>query len=106
MPNLTKTPSLHIPIDESGSFASATAPGAWNCVAAYVSPERDRRKVEQCLADLKATVKNPKHAREIKLGEASVRRNKNHQARGRFRKDRRLARLSKQFSNSGSRRMD
>lgn len=69
MLNLTKSPSLHIYIDESGSFANTTAPGAWNCVAAYVSPEQDRCKVEQFLADLKTTVRNPKHAREIKLGE-------------------------------------
>lgn len=64
-----KTASMHIYIDESGSFVNATEPGAWNCVAAYVSPERDRRNLQKYLESLKKTVKHPKRPCEVKLGD-------------------------------------
>lgn len=44
---------MNIFVDESGSFANAPHRGAWNCVAAYVSPEVDRRYLRDALRQLK-----------------------------------------------------
>lgn len=44
---------MNIYIDESGSFVSAPNPGAWNVVAAFVSPESGRAQVERALLQLK-----------------------------------------------------
>ncbi|HUB91763.1 MAG TPA: hypothetical protein VMA74_18735, partial [Dyella sp.] len=45
---------MHIFIDESGTFALASQPGAWCVVAAYVVGSRDRVAAEEALNDLKA----------------------------------------------------
>jgi hypothetical protein len=47
---------VHIFIDESGTFATASQPGAWCVVAAYVVGSRDRVAVEDALSALKVTV--------------------------------------------------
>lgn len=47
---------MHIFIDESGTFAPASQPGAWCVVAAYVVGSRDRVAVEDALGALKAAV--------------------------------------------------
>jgi hypothetical protein len=44
---------VNIYIDESGSFVCAPSPGAWNVVAAFVSPESGRADVERALMQLK-----------------------------------------------------
>jgi len=45
---------MHIFIDESGTFAPASEPGAWCVVAAYVVGSRDRVAAEEALNTLKA----------------------------------------------------
>ncbi len=45
--------AVNVFIDESGSFVSAAKPDSWNCVAAYVSSESDRRHLKHALANLK-----------------------------------------------------
>lgn len=56
---------MNIFIDESGSFVNATKHGAWNSVAAYATPEPDR-KIKTVLNRLKRSCKgNSFH--EIKL---------------------------------------
>lgn len=45
---------MHIFIDESGTFAPASEPGAWCVVAAYVVGSRDRVAAEDALNALKA----------------------------------------------------
>ncbi|MBB6185685.1 DUF3800 domain-containing protein [Rhodanobacter sp. MP7CTX1] len=47
---------MHIFIDESGTFAPASQPGAWCVVAAYVVGSRDRVEAEEVLNALKAKV--------------------------------------------------
>lgn len=50
---------LNIYIDESGSFSDAPSHGAWNCIVAYMSPEIDRKKRIECLAQLKMSAGIP-----------------------------------------------
>ncbi len=57
---------MNIYIDESGSFVSAPNRGAWNVVAAYVSPELARKKLEAALRALKDRTKIPR-TQEVKL---------------------------------------
>lgn len=46
---------MNIFVDESGTFTvDAPHPGAWCVVAAYVSPECDRRHIERLVSDLRA----------------------------------------------------
>lgn len=47
---------MHIFIDESGTFAATSQPGAWSAVAAYVVGSRDRVAAENTLDALKASV--------------------------------------------------
>ena len=44
---------MFIYVDESGSFVCADRPEAWNCIAAYVTSERNRRKLEAAVSRLK-----------------------------------------------------
>lgn len=44
---------MNIFVDESGSFVAAPRQNSWNCVAAYVSPEIDRKRLRDSLAILK-----------------------------------------------------
>jgi hypothetical protein len=57
---------LNIFLDESGSFVSASKPGSWNSIAAYMSPEFDRRYIKRILAGIKQSV-GTVPANEIKL---------------------------------------
>ena len=58
---------MNIYIDESGTFVSASSnQNAWNCVAAYASPEIDTRKTKQLLNTLKIQ-SGMKYTDEIKL---------------------------------------
>lgn len=58
---------MNIYIDESGTFVSAASnQNAWNCVAAYASPEVDTRKTKQLLNSLKIQ-SGMKYTDEIKL---------------------------------------
>lgn len=57
---------MNIFIDESGSFVNAPSPGSFNSIAAYVSPEGDRRALHRILARLKSKAGAPDHG-EIKL---------------------------------------
>jgi Protein of unknown function (DUF3800) len=59
---------VNIYIDESGSFVSAPNPGAWNVVAAFVSPESGRAQVERALMQLKRKLGYPPTS-EIKLNQ-------------------------------------
>jgi len=45
--------AVNIFIDESGSFVNAARKDSWNCVAAYVTPEIDRKYMRAALASLK-----------------------------------------------------
>lgn len=47
---------MNIFIDESGSFVNAPNEGAFNAIAAYMSPERDRRELRRNLSSLKCSV--------------------------------------------------
>lgn len=59
---------MNIYIDESGSFVSAQHLNAWNVVAAYAVPEKNRRPLERAISDLKRVVGDiPK--KEVKLHE-------------------------------------
>ncbi len=61
---------LHIYIDESGSFVSATDEGSWNLTSALVIPSPDKRKCIKALRNLK--VENGfKYNEEIKLKHVS-----------------------------------
>jgi len=44
---------MNIFIDESGTFVNAKKPNSWNSIAAYTSPESDRRHIRKILGDLK-----------------------------------------------------
>ncbi|MBK7541923.1 MAG: DUF3800 domain-containing protein [Candidatus Competibacteraceae bacterium] len=57
---------MNIFLDESGSFVSASKPDSWNSIAAYMSPECDRRYIEKILAGIRRSVGNIMTA-EIKL---------------------------------------
>lgn len=57
---------MNIFIDESGSFVNSNNTDSWNCVVAYVMPERDKTKSRKILASLKSkTTSSSKN--EIKL---------------------------------------
>jgi hypothetical protein len=58
--------SLNIFIDESGSFVSAPKKDSWNCIAAYLTPEMDRKYVRAALANLKRAA-GISATKEIKL---------------------------------------
>jgi hypothetical protein len=47
---------VNIFLDESGSFVNAAKSGSWNSIAAYMSPECDRRHLQGILASLKRSV--------------------------------------------------
>jgi hypothetical protein len=67
--SLTKN-SMYIFIDESGSFVYTKAGDSWNCVVAYMVPERERRYCERVVRKL--TVSAGKgHHEEIKLRDLS-----------------------------------
>jgi hypothetical protein len=57
---------LNIFIDESGSFVNATTPESWNSIAAYISPESDRKRLREIVARLKRSVEVPTNV-EVKL---------------------------------------
>lgn len=57
---------MHIYIDESGSFVPATAGNSWNVVAALVTPEASRRKIEELLRQTKLSLGRA-YTDEIKL---------------------------------------
>lgn len=57
---------MNIFIDESGSFVNSKNEGAWNSVAAYASPEPDKRKIQVLLSSLKRECQ-VKSSSEIKL---------------------------------------
>ena len=58
---------MNIYIDESGTFVSTSSnQNAWNCVAAYASPEIDSRKLKSLLCTLKVQ-SGMKYSDEIKL---------------------------------------
>ena len=57
---------MNIFIDESGSFVNAPNLRAFNAIAAYMSPESDRRELRKILASLKRSVGAPANS-EIKL---------------------------------------
>ncbi len=57
---------MHVFVDESGSFVSASVPNAWNSIAAYVLPESDRTGMLDELARLKRRVRVPRND-EVKL---------------------------------------
>jgi len=65
---------MNIFIDESGSFVNSSKLNSWNCVAAYVMPERIKYKSEKALTILKskATPSAKRHG-EIKLRDVSER---------------------------------
>jgi len=47
---------VNIFLDESGSFVNAANSGSWNSIAAYMSPECDRRHLQGILENLKRSV--------------------------------------------------
>lgn len=57
---------MNIFVDESGSFVDAPNVGAFNAVAAYMSPERDRRQLRRILSSLKRSAGAPANS-EVKL---------------------------------------
>ncbi|WP_445371615.1 DUF3800 domain-containing protein [Methylomonas sp. HW2-6] len=59
---------MNIFIDESGSFVNATKPGSWNSIAAYMTPEGDRKHLREIVKGLKRTVGAP-HNVEVKLNQ-------------------------------------
>lgn len=57
---------MNIYVDESGSFANTTTPNSWCVIAAYVSPESDRKSLANLIGDLKGAVDG--FPKEVKLG--------------------------------------
>ena len=57
---------MNIFLDESGSFASAAKENSWNAIAAYMSPEFERRRLDEILTHLKHRSGAPRK-RELKL---------------------------------------
>lgn len=64
---------LNIFIDESGSFVNAPNRESWNCIAAYMSPETDRKSLRELVGTMKKIAGMPvstevklKHIDEIK----------------------------------------
>jgi len=63
---------VNIFIDESGSFVNAPNVGAFNAIAAYMSPESDRRELRRILSSLKRAVGASVNS-EVKLRNISER---------------------------------
>lgn len=61
---------MNIYVDESGSFVDAPKIGSWNAIAAYMSPEIDRRSVRKLLSLLKRSA-GASVTSEIKLKHVS-----------------------------------
>src|SRR5687767_4133424 len=61
-----KLSAVNIFLDESGSFVSAASQNSWNCIAAYLTPELDWKRLREVLASLKRAA-GASVAREIKL---------------------------------------
>jgi hypothetical protein len=59
---------VNIFLDESGSFVSAARQNSWNCIAAYLTPEGDRKGLSETLVNLKRAAGIPA-TKEIKLRE-------------------------------------
>lgn len=59
---------MNIFIDESGSFVSAPNRDSWNCIVAYMTPEFDRKKLQDALASLKIAAGFPLN-KEVKLSQ-------------------------------------
>lgn len=57
---------MNIFIDESGSFVNAPKQESWNSIAAYMSPESDRKRLREMVGKLKQTVGVPAKT-EVKL---------------------------------------
>ncbi|MBD9360280.1 DUF3800 domain-containing protein [Methylomonas fluvii] len=57
---------MNIFIDESGSFVNAPKPGSWNSIAAYMTPEGDRKNLREIVKRLKRLAGEP-HNVEVKL---------------------------------------
>ena len=63
--------NMEILIDEAGTFAlKGASENSWCVVAAYACPEKERRKYESILSDLKRR-ENKKESEEIKLHQVS-----------------------------------
>jgi hypothetical protein len=39
--------AVNILLDESGSFVSGASQNSWNCIAAYLTPEVDRKRLRR-----------------------------------------------------------
>lgn len=57
---------MNIFIDESGSFVNASKPGSWNAIAAYMTPESDRKNLREIVKRLKRLAREP-YSVEVKL---------------------------------------
>lgn len=60
---------MNIFVDESGTFPATLTPDSWCVVAAYVSPEPDRKAISEALKKLKH--RGNKFPQEVKLGALS-----------------------------------
>lgn len=58
---------MNIFVDESGTFPKTATPNSWCVVAAYVSPETDRKRIEIAVSSLRHKVLPAK--KELKLGD-------------------------------------
>ena len=56
---------MNVFIDESGTFPTTSQSSSWCVVAAYVSPEGDRRSLEELVLSLRQT--GASHLKEVKL---------------------------------------
>jgi hypothetical protein len=65
-PGISVLSAVNIFLDESGSFVNAASQNSWNCIAAYLTPEVDRKRLREALASLKRAA-GASVAREIKL---------------------------------------
>jgi hypothetical protein len=65
-PTLDRNITVNICIDESGTFVYTIAEESWNCVAAYIYPESNRRSISELLEQLKSRVGKGRGA-EVKL---------------------------------------
>lgn len=61
---------MKIFIDESGSFVNSSTVDSWNCVVAYVMPERDTTKSRKILSALKSKATSSSGG-EVKLNDVS-----------------------------------
>lgn len=57
---------MNIFIDESGSFVNAAKRDSWNCIAAYMSPETDRKRLRELVGKMKRKAGMP-ICTEVKL---------------------------------------